>query len=152
MIKWQELDPAPHEEESMGTSLFALYPEEGNEWSGWCYGISWRTALELEALLGSEGLPVLIHWEEFEVLEWGQGFPEPVRVRFLKPEAQEQLQREWADRREKLRRRLQEVERDLEEAIQEETSPASLTDRWLLRRIRSLRDRVEEGAVLFRKV
>ncbi len=75
-----------------------------------------------------------------------------MRVRFLKPEAQERLQREWADRREKLRRRLQEVERDLEEAIQEETSPASLTDRWLLRRIRSLRDRVEEGAVLFRKV
>jgi len=38
----------------MGTNLFALHPEEGDEWSGWCYGISWRMAWEPEALLANE--------------------------------------------------------------------------------------------------
>ncbi|WP_448591751.1 hypothetical protein [Thermoflexus hugenholtzii] len=137
----------------MGTSIFALYPKEGNEWSGWCYGISWRTALELEALLGSERLPTLTRWEEFEVLEHGRGWPELVRVRFLKPEALERLRRQWAERREALQRRLQEIEGDLEEALQEGgESPEFQADCRLLRRIRSLRERVGEGAVLFREV
>jgi len=137
----------------MGTNLFALHPEEGDEWSGWCYGISWRMAWEPEALLANESPPVLIHWEDFDVLERGQGFPEPVRVRFLRPEARERLQQEWTDRREKLRRRLQEAERELEEEMQEEKmSAASRMDRRLLRWIRSLWDRIEEGAILFWEV
>jgi len=137
----------------MGTNLFALHPEEGDEWSGWCYGSSWRMARELEALLANESLPVLIRWEDFDVLERSRGSPEPVRVRFLRPEARERLRQEWADRQEKLRRRLQEAERELEEELQEEEmSAASRTDRRLLRWIRSLRDRIEEGAILFREV
>jgi len=137
----------------MGTNLFALHPEEGDEWSGWCYGSSWRMARELEALLANESLPVLIRWEDFDVLERSRGSLEHVRVRFLRPEARERLRQEWADRQEKLRRRLQEAERELEEELQEEEmSAASRTDRRLLRWIRSLRDRIEEGAILFREV
>jgi hypothetical protein len=36
-------------------------------------------ARELEALLANESLPVLIRWEDFDVLERSRGSPEPVR-------------------------------------------------------------------------